>query len=126
MTRRRFNMSSTLGAIENEIYVYLNKKYKHGWTNTTLENYYNKLDYFDAKKESDILSTYFKAEIRLSDMEDIDKDKSLGFTVRRLATKIYNAREAMKAKPADPNSVAEDGSTLMVSEGGFHEYFYDS
>lgn len=113
---------------ENDVYAFLNKKFRIGWSPTAVANFYNNLNYADSKDESYELNNALGSNIALPDHSDITNDPSLSFSVKKLTNMVYTSR----CKLDELRRIKESYETALVElldeqdkTSTFMGYYYD-
>jgi hypothetical protein len=83
---------ASLKKAENDVYAYLTKKWRIGWSTTTVTEFYNNLTYRQVIDESADMSRFFGIAIALDSKAEIDMHKYPRFSIKRLAESLSNIR----------------------------------
>lgn len=105
----------TLQAVREEVYQYLNTKFRHGWTAEQVKTYYQSLDNAMQAKEIKAIDRYFRVDCMGVDMYDIVEDNK--FTMDKFAKKIYELKERMAERDLKADEYDKMAMQLAEDEG---------
>ncbi|CAB4212278.1 hypothetical protein UFOVP1437_21 [uncultured Caudovirales phage] len=116
---------ASLKKAENDIYAYLNKRWRIGWSITAVTEFYNNLTYRQVIDEGGDMSRFFGIAIALDSKAEIDMHKYPRFTIKRLAEALANLRtteEERRRFPKEPvittdASMPQDTISSVVNPG---------
>lgn len=99
---------------EDDVYSYLTKKWRIGWSLGTVSEFYNNLSYRQVIDESADMSKFFDVAIRLDSQMEMELNKAPKFSVRGLAENLYKARGALEERLRELPESPEAESTLYI------------
>lgn len=87
---------------EDDVYSYLNKRWRIGWSLVEVSNFYNNLSHRQVIDESADMTTFFGIGIRLPSQMEIEHHNLPKTTVRSLAEALYKARGEHEERLLEP------------------------
>lgn len=81
-------MTTSLKQTENEVYLYLNRKFRVGWNLKTVTEYYRNLNYQERDAESKRIFKELNSQLNESDWNYL-QDETTKFSIREFSKAIH-------------------------------------
>jgi hypothetical protein len=85
-------MTTSLKHTENEVYSYLNRKFRVGWNLKTVTEYYRNLNYQERDAESKRIFKELNSQLNESDWNYL-QDETTAFSIREFSKTIHKNKD---------------------------------